>query len=80
MWSVRDSRRNLKSASLLLNDETGEWEELIRTRYDEPSFSPAGVNGDGPNGYVVSNINPDGTAGTSPPCSTITLIPNNSAS
>lgn len=54
-------QEELESGVLLLNDDTGEWEELIRTRFDEPSFSPVGVNGDGPNGYVVSNINPDGT-------------------
>jgi dipeptidyl aminopeptidase/acylaminoacyl peptidase len=50
----------LEGGVLLLNEETGEWEELTRTRFNEPSFAPAGVSGDGDNGYVVSNITPDG--------------------
>ncbi|MFC1797326.1 S9 family peptidase [Pseudomonadota bacterium] len=54
-------QEELEVGVLLLND-SGEWEELVRSRYDEPSFRPAGINGDGPQGYVVSNINPDGTA------------------
>jgi len=54
-------QEELEVGVLLLND-SGEWEEIVRSRYDEPSFSPAGINGDGPQGYVVSNINPDGSA------------------
>jgi dipeptidyl aminopeptidase/acylaminoacyl peptidase len=53
-------QEELEVGVLRVNEE-GEWEEIVRSRYDEPSFSPAAISGDGDNGYVVSNINPDGS-------------------
>lgn len=50
----------LENAILMRNPETDEYEELIRTRYDEPSFTPAGMKGDGENGWVSSYLTPDG--------------------
>jgi dipeptidyl aminopeptidase/acylaminoacyl peptidase len=45
---------------LYLNEETGEFEEVNRSRYDEHSFAPVAVKGDGVSGWVSSNITPDG--------------------
>ena len=44
----------------MLNDE-GEFEELTRSRYDEHSFVPVALKGDGINGYVSSYVKPDGS-------------------
>ncbi len=52
----------LEQGFIMLNPETKEWEELTRTRYDAPSFSPALITGDGINGYVISNLTPEGEA------------------
>jgi dipeptidyl aminopeptidase/acylaminoacyl peptidase len=45
---------------MLRNGDKDEWETVIKTRFDEPSFRPVGISGDGVNGYVASNIEPDG--------------------
>jgi dipeptidyl aminopeptidase/acylaminoacyl peptidase len=50
----------LHNGFLMYDEETEEWEEVTRTRYDEHGFSPAGLSGDGENGYVSSNLTPDG--------------------
>ncbi len=50
----------LEQGILLLDSETGEWEELTRHRYDAASFTPALMSGDGINGYVNSNLTPEG--------------------
>lgn len=47
---------------LLRNPEEDEWETIVRTRFDAPSFQPAGITGDGESGYVVSNLTPTGEA------------------
>ena len=52
----------LENAVLIRNPETGDFEELVRARYDEPSFAPVGMKGDGENGWVSSNLTPDGQA------------------
>ncbi len=52
----------LEQGLMLLDSETGEWEEVTRTRYDEPSWTPALITGDGVHGYVVSNLTPEGKA------------------
>lgn len=51
----------LEGGFMLLNEETGELEEKTRVAWDAPGFGPAGLTGDGENGYVGSTINPDGT-------------------
>ncbi|MEM1412249.1 MAG: S9 family peptidase [Pseudomonadota bacterium] len=43
-----------------INPESGEFEEVVRTRFDQGSFSPAFLSGDGETGFVVSNVTPDG--------------------
>ena len=45
---------------LLKDEEKDEWETITRVRFDEASFSPAGITGDGENGYVISNLTPEG--------------------
>jgi len=45
---------------LLRNPAEDEWETVVRTRFDAPSFMPAGITGDGENGYVTSNLTPAG--------------------
>lgn len=50
----------LEQGFKMLDPETGEWQEITRHRYDEPSFQPALLTGDGINGYVVSNLTPEG--------------------
>lgn len=47
---------------MLRNAEKDEWETVTRVRFDEPSFSPAGIKGDGANGWVTSYLTPDGQA------------------
>lgn len=39
-----------------------EWETVTRARFDDPTFSPAGIKGDGEHGWVTSNLTPDGEA------------------
>ena len=51
----------LEGGFMLRNDETGKLEEITRTAWDAPGFTPTGLTGDGETGYVSSNINPDGT-------------------
>ncbi|MCW8925562.1 MAG: S9 family peptidase [Xanthomonadales bacterium] len=51
----------LEAGFMLLNEETGELEEVTRVAWDAPTFTPAGLTGDGDTGYVSSTINPDGT-------------------
>ena len=50
---------DLYGGFLMLNDD-GEFEELTRARYDEHSFSPVALKGDGKSGYVSSYITPEG--------------------
>ncbi len=50
---------DLYNGFLMLNDE-GEFEELTRSRYDEHSFSPVAIKGNGDTGYVSSYIKPNG--------------------
>lgn len=50
----------LYSGFMTLDSETGEWKEVTRVRYDEPSFAPAMLTGDGVNGYIQSNLTPEG--------------------
>jgi len=50
----------LENGFMLMNQETGELEEITRVRFDEPSFAPAGLTGDGETGYVSSTVTPDG--------------------
>lgn len=38
------------------------WETLVSARFDEPSFQPAGVTSNPDIGYVMSWLNPDGSA------------------
>jgi dipeptidyl aminopeptidase/acylaminoacyl peptidase len=45
---------------MLSGDGTGEWETLTRSRFDEPSYSPAGIKGNGEEGWVTSHLTPDG--------------------
>lgn len=45
---------------LMLNEETGEFEEFVRSRYDQHSFTPVALKGDGTTGYVSSYLTPDG--------------------
>ncbi len=52
---------DLESGFMLLRDaEKNDWETITRVRFDQPSFSPAGITGDGENGYVISNLTSDG--------------------
>ena len=51
---------DLYGGFLMLNEETGEFDELTRSRYDEHSFSPVAIKGDGVNGYVSSYVTPEG--------------------
>ena len=39
-----------------------EWETITRARFDDPTFSPAGIKGDGEHGWVTSNLTPEGEA------------------
>jgi dipeptidyl aminopeptidase/acylaminoacyl peptidase len=50
----------LYSGFLMYNEETEEWEEITRARYDEHSYAPAGLSGDGVHGFVSSRVTPDG--------------------
>ncbi|MDX1460644.1 MAG: S9 family peptidase [Xanthomonadales bacterium] len=51
---------DLYQGFMMLNKETGEFEELTRHRYDEHSFSPVGIKGNGDEGWVSSYVTPDG--------------------
>ncbi|NNE06631.1 MAG: S9 family peptidase [Xanthomonadales bacterium] len=51
---------DLYQGFMMLNKETGEFEELTRARYDEHSFAPVGIKGNGDQGWVSSYITPDG--------------------
>jgi dipeptidyl aminopeptidase/acylaminoacyl peptidase len=52
---------DLESGFMLLRDaKKDDWETVTRVRLGEPSFSPAGISGDGETGYVLSNLTPDG--------------------
>jgi dipeptidyl aminopeptidase/acylaminoacyl peptidase len=44
----------------LADRDEDNWEPLIKARFDEPQFSPAAISGDGVNGYVTSNLTPEG--------------------
>jgi len=46
----------------LADAESDTWEIVTQARYDEPSFTPAGITSNPDIGYVTSNVNPDGTA------------------
>ncbi|MGD8578448.1 MAG: prolyl oligopeptidase family serine peptidase, partial [Lysobacterales bacterium] len=45
---------------LLRNADEDEWETITKARFDEPSFTPAGIKGDGEHGWVSSYLTPDG--------------------
>jgi len=45
---------------MLRDADKDEWETVTRVRFDEPTYSPAGIKGDGVNGWVTSYITPDG--------------------
>ena len=47
---------------MLTNAEEDEWETVVRTRFDAPSYMPAGIVGNGEKGYVSSNLTPEGEA------------------
>jgi len=51
---------DLYGGFMILNRESDEFEEIIRTRYDEHSFTPVALTGDGDTGYVSSNLTPEG--------------------
>ena len=51
---------DLYNGFMMLNEETGEWEELVRARYDEHTFQPVGIIGNGDTGYVSSRLTPEG--------------------
>jgi dipeptidyl aminopeptidase/acylaminoacyl peptidase len=56
-----DEKKNgLYSGFKMRNKESGEWVEVTRVRFDEASFSPAGIKEDGIHGWVSSNLTPDG--------------------
>ncbi len=44
----------------IVNPEADEWEVVHQDRFDQPSLRPAGLKADGINGYVVSNLTPEG--------------------
>jgi dipeptidyl aminopeptidase/acylaminoacyl peptidase len=46
----------------LADAENDQWETIVKARYDEPSFYPAAISGNPDEGYVVSNLSPDGQA------------------
>ena len=50
----------LEGGFMMRDPDSGEWREVVRTRYDEPSFSPAFLSGDGETGMVSSYLTPDG--------------------
>jgi dipeptidyl aminopeptidase/acylaminoacyl peptidase len=55
-------QKGLNTGFKLLRDpEESEWEVIYQGRFDAPGFSPAGIRGDGKTGWVVSNLNPDGS-------------------
>lgn len=45
---------------MLTDPENDTWETILETRFDEAGYSPAALTGDGKNGYVTSNLTPDG--------------------
>jgi dipeptidyl aminopeptidase/acylaminoacyl peptidase len=45
---------------MLKDADRDEWETLTRVRFDEPTFTPAGIKGDGEHGWVTSNLTPEG--------------------
>jgi dipeptidyl aminopeptidase/acylaminoacyl peptidase len=45
---------------LLSDPEEDLWETVKETRFDDYSFMPAGLTGDGETGYVRSNLTPEG--------------------
>ena len=51
---------DLYNGFLMLNEETGEFDELVRARYDEHTFAPVAIKGNGDEGYVSSWITPEG--------------------
>jgi dipeptidyl aminopeptidase/acylaminoacyl peptidase len=51
---------DLYQGFLYLNEETGEFEEITRTRYDGHSFFPVAIKDDGENGYVSSYVTNEG--------------------
>jgi len=46
---------------LIRGEDRRDWDIVSRHRFDQPGFAPAGVRGDGKTGWVVSNVNPDGS-------------------
>lgn len=53
-------QEGLVSGWSIIDEQTGELKEVTRARYDEHSFGPVGVKGDGTHGWVSSYITPDG--------------------
>ena len=50
----------LVSGWSVVDPATGELKEVTRARFDEHSFGPAGLKGDGKTGWVSSRLTPDG--------------------
>ncbi len=44
----------------LVDPENDQWETVVKARYDEAAFMPAGLTGTADEGYVISNLTPDG--------------------
>jgi dipeptidyl aminopeptidase/acylaminoacyl peptidase len=51
---------DLYQGFMMVDQETDKFEELVRSRYDEHSFAPVGIKGNGDEGYVTSYLTPDG--------------------
>jgi dipeptidyl aminopeptidase/acylaminoacyl peptidase len=51
----------LETGFMLLRDaDKDDWETITRVRFDQPTFQPAGIKGDGENGWVRSWLTPEG--------------------
>ncbi|MGA0265951.1 MAG: prolyl oligopeptidase family serine peptidase [Lysobacterales bacterium] len=57
---VDKERGSLDGGFKMRDKKSGDWVEITRARFDEASFSPAGIKGDGINGWVTSNLTPEG--------------------
>jgi dipeptidyl aminopeptidase/acylaminoacyl peptidase len=58
--NVDEKKDGLYGGFKMRDKESGEWVEVTRTRFDEATFTPSGIKGDGVNGWVTSNLSPDG--------------------
>lgn len=57
---IDKGRESLDVGFKMRDKKTGDWVEVTRHRFDSASMSPVGISGDGVNGYVNSNVTPDG--------------------